>query len=161
MCGIAGIVNLQAGPPNRGVVQGMMDVMHHRGPDGEGIYRDPQATLGHVRLSIIDVEGSQQPLANEDETVWVITMALDNGRPLLVMPRRRKYQEVVNDHQAVLADKFEALGHLLVAQDETQLRAKVEELRSFAPRPRQAEPEVVARRIGRFWKVLEGTGDVP
>ncbi len=91
----------------------------------------------------------------------VITMALDNGKPLLVMPRRRKYKEVVNDHQAVLADKFEALGHLLVAQDETQLRVKVEQLRSFAPRPRQADPEVVARRIGRFLKVLEGTGDVP
>lgn len=91
----------------------------------------------------------------------VITMALDNGKPLLVMPRQRKYREVVNDHQAVLADKFEALGHLLVARDETQLRAKVEQLRSFVPRPRQADPEVVARRIGDFLKVLDGTGDVP
>ncbi len=58
MCGIAGIVNLVAGPPDRGVVQAMLDVLRHRGPDGEGIYGDPQAALGHVRLSIIDVEGS-------------------------------------------------------------------------------------------------------
>jgi UDP-N-acetylglucosamine transferase subunit ALG13 len=79
----------------------------------------------------------------------------------LVMPRRRKYKEVVNDHQAVLADRFEALGHLLVAQDETQLRAKAEQLRSFVPRPRRANPEVVARRIGAFLKVLEGAGGVP
>ena len=57
-------------------------------------------------------------------------MALDHGKPLLVMPRRRKYKEVVNDHQAALADKFEALGHILVARDETQLRAKAEQLRS-------------------------------
>jgi len=91
----------------------------------------------------------------------VITMALDHGKPLLVMPRQRKYKEVVNDHQAVLADKFEALGHLLVARDETQLRTKAEQLRSFVPRPRQVEPEAVARRIGHFLKLLEGTGDTP
>jgi asparagine synthase (glutamine-hydrolysing) len=71
MCGIAGIVNLEVGPPDPGVVAGMLEDMRHRGPDGEGTYRDFQATLGHVRLSIIDVQGSRQPLANEDETVWV------------------------------------------------------------------------------------------
>jgi UDP-N-acetylglucosamine transferase subunit ALG13 len=91
----------------------------------------------------------------------VITMALDHGKSLLVMPRQRKYREVVNDHQVALADKFEALGHILVAHDETQLKAKVEQLRSFVPRPRKADPDVVARRISRFLEVLDGTGDVP
>jgi UDP-N-acetylglucosamine transferase subunit ALG13 len=91
----------------------------------------------------------------------VITMALDHGKSLLVMPRQRKYREVVNDHQVALADKFEALGHILLARDETQLRAKVEQLRSFVPRLRKADPDVVARRISRFLEVLDGTGDVP
>jgi len=49
----------------------MMDVMRHRGPDGDGVFCDRNVTLGHVRLSIIDVAGSRQPLANEDESVWV------------------------------------------------------------------------------------------
>ncbi len=80
-----------------------------------------------------------------------ITMALDHGKPLLVMPRQRRLHEVVNDHQAALAEKFAALGHLLLARDETQLRAKVEQLRSFVPRPRQAHPEVVARKIGALF----------
>ena len=74
-----------------------------------------------------------------------ITMALDQGKPLLVMPRQRRLHEVVNDHQAALAEKFAALGHLLLARDETQLGGKVEQLRSFVPRPRHAHPEVVAR----------------
>ena len=91
----------------------------------------------------------------------VITMALDHGKSLLVMPRQRKYREVVNNHQVALADKFEALGHILVAQDETRLRAKVERLRSFVPRPRKADPDVVARQISRFLEVLDGTMDVP
>jgi UDP-N-acetylglucosamine transferase subunit ALG13 len=91
----------------------------------------------------------------------VITMALDHGKSLLVMPRQRKYHEVVNDHQVALADKFEALGHILVARDETQLRAKVEQLRSFVPRPRKADPDLVARKISHFLGVLDGTGDVP
>jgi UDP-N-acetylglucosamine transferase subunit ALG13 len=90
-----------------------------------------------------------------------IAMALDQGKPLLVMPRQREYQEVVNSHQTDLAHRFEALGHILVAQNETQLRAKVEQLRSFVPRPRQANPEVVAARIRRFLEVRDRNGAAP
>ncbi len=86
-----------------------------------------------------------------------ITMALDYDKPLLVMPRQKKYKEVVNDHQGALADKFEALGHILVARDEIQLREKVAQLRSFAPRPRKAEPEAVAGRIRHFLERYDGT----
>jgi asparagine synthase (glutamine-hydrolysing) len=71
MCGIAGIVNLSADRIDPQVVRSMMDVMRHRGPDGDGVFIDRHVALAHVRLSIIDVEGSRQPLANEDETVWV------------------------------------------------------------------------------------------
>jgi asparagine synthase (glutamine-hydrolysing) len=51
-----------------GIVVRMRDVMRHRGPDGAGLFAADCAVLGHVRLSIIDVEGSRQPLSNEDET---------------------------------------------------------------------------------------------
>jgi beta-1,4-N-acetylglucosaminyltransferase len=87
----------------------------------------------------------------------VITLALDNGKPLLVMPRQRKYREVVNDHQAGLADRFEALGHILVARDEFHLKTKVEQLRLFRPRVRQANPSAVARKIDDFLGVVGGT----
>lgn len=79
-----------------------------------------------------------------------ITMALEHSKPLLAMPRRKKYGEVVNDHQVVLAIKFEALGHILLARDEAALPDKIEQLESFVPRPRTADPEAVARRIDAF-----------
>ncbi len=49
----------------------MVAMLRHRGPDGYGLYRDERVGLGHARLSIIDVEGSAQPLASEDESVWI------------------------------------------------------------------------------------------
>ena len=76
-----------------------------------------------------------------------ITMALDNGKPLLAMPRRKKHREVVNDHQVALAVRFAALGHIIVAENERQLAEKIVHLRTFVPRPRQVEPEAVAQRI--------------
>lgn len=79
-----------------------------------------------------------------------IAMALDSGKPLLAMPRRKKYQEVVNDHQVGLAVRFEALGHILVARDERELPAKVTRLKTFVPQPRQANPDAVVQRISHF-----------
>jgi asparagine synthase (glutamine-hydrolysing) len=122
MCGIAGIVNLPAGPPQPGVIAGMLDVMRHRGPDGEGVYRDLQATLGHVRLSIIDVAGSRQPLANEDETVWVSF----NG-------------EIYN--YRALRDELQTQGHRFRTQGDTETLVHLYE---------DYGPEMVSRLIGMF-----------
>jgi asparagine synthase (glutamine-hydrolysing) len=71
MCGIAGIFNSQSAPVDRECLKRMLSVLVHRGPDGEGFYFGPSIGLAHRRLSILDVEGGKQPLANEDETVWV------------------------------------------------------------------------------------------
>src|SRR5262249_34555021 len=49
----------------------MRDVLRHRGPDGEGLWIEGPVGLGHRRLSIVDVAGGHQPMANEDETVWI------------------------------------------------------------------------------------------
>lgn len=70
MCGIAGIID-SASAPERGLIERMNRIMHHRGPDGEGYYLDGPVALGHRRLSIIDLSGGKQPLANEDGTVWI------------------------------------------------------------------------------------------
>jgi asparagine synthase (glutamine-hydrolysing) len=45
--------------------------LQHRGPDGDGFLSDSIAALGHRRLAIIDRAGGKQPLANEDDSVWV------------------------------------------------------------------------------------------
>jgi asparagine synthase (glutamine-hydrolysing) len=50
----------------------MADLIRHRGPDEQGLHLDGPAALAHLRLSIIDLGGGHQPLANEDESVWIV-----------------------------------------------------------------------------------------
>jgi asparagine synthase (glutamine-hydrolysing) len=72
VCGIAGIVaadGLHPDEPRRAI--SMRDVMTYRGPDGAGLFADNHAVLAHRRLSIVDLAGGHQPLANEDERIWV------------------------------------------------------------------------------------------
>ena len=71
MCGIAGFVNRDGEAADRGVLARMTATLAHRGPDGDGLYVDGPAALGHRRLSIIDVAGGAQPMSNEDGSVWV------------------------------------------------------------------------------------------
>jgi asparagine synthase (glutamine-hydrolysing) len=73
MCGIVGIVGLNPGEPVDATrLKSMRDVLHHRGPDGEGLWTEGPVGLGHRRLAIIDVDGGAQPMPNEDESVWVV-----------------------------------------------------------------------------------------
>ncbi len=79
-----------------------------------------------------------------------ISMALDYNKPMLVMPRLKRYGEVVNDHQMAIARRFEELGIILVAYETGELPEKLKQLMSFAPRRRDAEPQKVAERIAQF-----------
>jgi asparagine synthase (glutamine-hydrolysing) len=71
MCGIAGIAGTSGPPPLEALVR-MIGQLHHRGPDDAGIYRDSHAGLACARLAIVDLAGGNQPISNEDRTVWVI-----------------------------------------------------------------------------------------
>lgn len=66
MCGIAGIVYNEAGQAIRdgrnGKIARMLDAIRYRGPDGRGEYCFDRCALGHVRLSIIDIENGKQPM---------------------------------------------------------------------------------------------------
>ena len=53
MCGVCGIVSYE-GPPDLALLRRMTGALGHRGPDGNGYYRDRRAALGHTRLAIID-----------------------------------------------------------------------------------------------------------
>ncbi len=72
MCGICGMVNKQGKPVDRQVLQDMTAMMMHRGPDDDGYYSAGPVGLGFRRLAIVDVASGQQPLANEDGSVWVV-----------------------------------------------------------------------------------------
>ena len=102
MCGIAGLVavdGLHADEPARATR--MRDVLTHRGPDGAGLFSDTHAILAHRRLSIVDLAGGHQPLANEDETVWIAF----NG-------------EIYN--HASIRPRLEAAGHRYRTRSDTE-----------------------------------------
>ena len=87
-----------------------------------------------------------------------ITMALDHRKPLLVMPRLKKYGEVVNNHQLAIAKKYEQLGYLLVAYGAEDVPNKMKQLKSFVPQERQPCPDIVAARISTFLNELSQSG---
>ena len=102
MCGIVGIVRLD---PNDTVDEArlmqMRDALHHRGPDDEGLWVEGPVGLGHRRLAIVDVAGGHQPMANEDQTVWIVF----NG-------------EIYN--HAALRPELEAKGHRYRTRSDTE-----------------------------------------
>ena len=72
MCGFAGIASASVNEKiDKRIVHKMSELLYHRGPDDSGFYFDSGIGIGHRRLSIIDVSGGNQPLSNEDRSVWV------------------------------------------------------------------------------------------
>ena len=104
MCGIAGIVGLRPGAvsPNREALIRMASALYHRGPDEFGVYRDDHAGLAHARLSIIDLATGQQPMADENDTTWIVF----NG-------------EIFN--YVELRDELIALGHRFRTRSDTEV----------------------------------------
>ena len=84
-----------------------------------------------------------------------ISMALNNRKPLLAMPRLKRYGEVVNDHQVGIAEKFSQLGHILAAFDIEDLRHGIRRLAEFVPKERKPAPGAVAERISGFLSSIQ------
>ena len=73
MCGIAGVYNLLDRPaPEKRTLAAMIERVAHRGPDGYGFHEAAQAGLAHARLSIIDLSTGDQPIRNQDGSVWTV-----------------------------------------------------------------------------------------
>jgi asparagine synthase (glutamine-hydrolysing) len=71
MCGIAGIIDLRQRPVEPALLERLSVRLVHRGPDEAGTYIRGPVALAHRRLSIIDLSSGQQPMSNEDGSVWV------------------------------------------------------------------------------------------
>jgi asparagine synthase (glutamine-hydrolysing) len=73
MCGIVGICDLGGTRPvEETSIRQMLGMIRHRGPDQFGVYLDRAMGMGNARLSIIDLSSGQQPISNEDGTLWVV-----------------------------------------------------------------------------------------
>ena len=83
-----------------------------------------------------------------------ITTALEHHKPLLVMPRLKRYGEAVNDHQVTITKKFEELGHVLAAYGVKELPRKIKQLSAFVPKAREIQVHFVVQRISEFLNEL-------
>src|SRR5213083_2367301 len=73
MCGIAGVLKRAGERADPADLRRLADALAHRGPDDEGFHVDGPLGLAHRRLSILDLSAAgHQPMANEDETVWIV-----------------------------------------------------------------------------------------
>jgi asparagine synthase (glutamine-hydrolysing) len=70
MCGICGKWSRKG--VSRLSLEKMLETIHHRGPDDEGLYLGAQIGMGNRRLSVIDLETGKQPISNEDGTIWIV-----------------------------------------------------------------------------------------
>jgi asparagine synthase (glutamine-hydrolysing) len=111
VCGICGVLALDGGAPDRSVLEAMCETLIHRGPDSAGSYLDGPAGLAMRRLSIIDLEGGDQPIANEDETIQVIQNGeIYNYRELAEGLRSRGHRFRTDSDTEVLVHLYEEEG---------------------------------------------------
>ena len=103
MCGIVGAINLRGESVDEELLLRQAATLRHRGPDDMGIMVDGAVGLAHRRLSIIDLSpAGRQPMANEDETLWLVA----NG-------------EIYNYKE--LRPELEALGHRFRSQSDSEV----------------------------------------
>ena len=113
MCGICGIVSLAGETVDPVAVAAMNSTLVHRGPDSAGTFAEGAAALGARRLSIIDLEGGDQPIGNEDGRIQVV----QNG-------------EIYN--HAELRHRLERAGHVFKTRCDTEVLVHLYEERGPA-----------------------------
>ncbi|NML17535.1 PssE/Cps14G family polysaccharide biosynthesis glycosyltransferase [Azohydromonas caseinilytica] len=118
---------------------------------GDGQY-EPCHMPFHRFLSRLEFEAllGQASMLVSHAGAGTIAMALQHHKRLLVVPRLARFGEHVNDHQIATARRFEELQHVLVAYELEQLPERLQALRQFEPRRREASPQRLAERIGQF-----------
>src|SRR5271170_89446 len=102
MCGICGIFHRDSNSRvERSVLAGMNSQIVHRGPDDEGMFIDGNVGLAVRRLSVIDLQSGHQPMANEDQNLWIV------------------YNGEIYNHQQ-LRDVLESRGHRYRTRSDTE-----------------------------------------
>src|SRR5712691_3077463 len=113
MCGICGVVSMSGAPVDAAALETMNETLFHRGPDSGGTVIRAGAGLAARRLAIIDLEGGDQPIANEDRSIWVV----QNG-------------EIYNYRE--LSEELRGQGHRLATRCDTETHVHLYE--QYGPR---------------------------
>ncbi len=116
MCGICGVYEYASEQSvDRARLERMNRTLLHRGPDEEGTFLRPQIGLAMRRLRIIDLAGGSQPIANEDETVWIVFNGeIYNFRELRRDLTRRGHRFRTDGDTEVIVHAYEEFGERCV-----------------------------------------------
>jgi asparagine synthase (glutamine-hydrolysing) len=125
MCGIAGLVHFDGRPVDETVLRRMCGALIHRGPDDEGCVTWPPdgagssgraaAGLGSRRLSVIDVAGGHQPIANETRDIWtVLNGEIYNFADLRATLEKRGHRFATRSDTEVIVHAYEEFGDACV-----------------------------------------------
>src|SRR5271166_2763095 len=159
MCGIYGILDPHEPLGERWLAwaQRAQGLLAHRGPDGhrQQLLMENRCLLGHNRLAIIDLEGGAQPLANEDDSVWVVC----NGEIYNYVELRQKL--IAAGHRFRTQSDCEVLVHLFEDKGKDLLN-DLEGMFAFALFDARRGELLLARdRFGEkplYWASLAGGG---
>jgi asparagine synthase (glutamine-hydrolysing) len=118
MCGICGLASLDgASAPDREALERMNETLRHRGPDSDGIAIDGPVGLAMRRLSIIDLAGGDQPIANEDGSAMVVQNGeIYNYRELRAGLERAGHRFSTRSDTEVLVHLYEERGPRFVSE---------------------------------------------
>lgn len=110
MCGIVGVCHTR-GRSVGDELERMNEQIVHRGPDDQGLLRDREVGLGIRRLSIIDLAGGHQPLANEDGTNWIVFNGeIYNYRSLTAELKQRGHTFRTHSDTETIVHAYEEFG---------------------------------------------------
>ncbi len=116
MCGITGIFDTRSlHAIDAGVLHRMNDAQAHRGPDEGSLHIEPGLGLGHRRLSVIDIATGQQPLCNEDCSVWLVFNGeIYNYRALMAELKAAGHHFKTKSDSEVIVHAWEEWGEACV-----------------------------------------------
>lgn len=111
MCGISGIIDYSCEKNSRENIESMLRSISYRGPDESGIYHSSYAVLGNVRLSIIDIEGGQQPLSDHTGRYWIVFNGeIFNYKELRILLEKKSITFKTQSDTEVLVQLFAVFG---------------------------------------------------
>ena len=112
MCGIAGVFNLKGSPVSQPEIKRMTDALAHRGPDGEGVFLDENAGLGHRRLAILDIspKGAQPMSSHDGDWVIVFNGCIYNFKELRNELQQKGHRFISTSDTEVISEGLSAYG---------------------------------------------------
>ncbi len=153
MCGIAGTIRNDSRAADPALLERMCAALEHRGPDSRGIHASGPVALGIQRLRVVDLEGADQPIYNEDKSIAVVL----NGEIYNFRELRRRLEAV--GHRFRTGGDTEAIVHLYEEEGVDCVRS-LDGMFAFALWDESRRRLLVARdRVGKkplFYALREG-----